>query len=438
MFEQEIQRKIEDFRVLGIPAYVQRDGAIHIVKNTVSTIIGARRAGKSYRTFQVADEFIKNGTIGSIRNICLLDFDNPILSGMKAEELKIIPDIFLKISPEFELNTPLVFIFDEIHKIKGWEEAVTDLSRNPNWQVIVTGSSSKLLRSDIATELRGKSISSTMYPLSFSEFLRFKKINESYLSTKSQAAVKRLFDEYLKWGGYPAIVGIEEGSKEVLLREYFDTMIMRDIIQRYDISKPRACIQLCSYLLSNISRPTTYHSSFEYIKGAGFITSRTAIKNYVDWAIDAWFIFLTSVFSNSRKEQERNYKKAYCIDWGLACQNSAAWDGSFSRAFENMIFLHLARKFTRVHFYLTKSKRQEVDFIALDNKGVPVLAVQVCMDISHADTLAREMEPLIATSKYFKTKENLIITLNQEKVFHEGEITISALPAWKWLAGESA
>lgn len=433
MFEQEIQRKIEDFRILGIPTYVQRDGTIHIVKNTVSTIIGARRAGKSYRAFQIADELIKNGTIGSIKNICPLDFDNPILSGMKAEELKIIPDIFLKISPEFELSTPLVFIFDEIHKIKGWEEAVIDLSRNPNWIVIVTGSSSKLLRNDIATELRGKSISSTIYPLSFSEFLRFKKFNENTLSTKGRSAVKRLFDEYLKWGGYPAIAGVEEVSKEALLREYFDTMILRDIIQKYDVSKPRTCIQLCSYLLSNISRPTTYQSSFEYIKGAGFVTSRTAIRNYVDWAVDAWFIFLESVFSNSRKEQERNYKKAYCIDWGLACQNSAAWDGSLSRAFENMIFLNLIRKFARVHFYLTKSKRQEVDFVALDNRGAPVIAAQACIDITDSDTLRREIEPLIATAKYFKTKENLIITLNQEKVFREDEITISALPAWKWL-----
>lgn len=432
MIEQEIQRKIEDFRVLGLPAYVPRDGAVHIAKNTVSTIIGARRSGKSYRAVQAADEQIKRGGIASPRSICSLDFDNPIFSEMKSGEMKIIPEVFLKITPELGLNSPIVFIFDEIHKIEGWEAWVIDLSRNPNWIVIATGSSSKLLRGDIATELRGKSISSAVYPLSFSEFLRFKNMNESALSTQGQAVVKRHFDEYLKWGGYPAIANLDEASKEAMLREYFDTMIMRDLIQRYDISKPRACIQLCNYLLSNISKPTTYQSAFEYVKAAGYTTSRTAIKNYIDWAVDSWFVFMVNIFSRSHKEQERNYKKNYCIDWGLACKNSTVWDGSLSRAFENMVFLHLVREYARVHFYLTKAKRQEVDFIALDSKGAPMLAVQVSQDISSPDTLKREIEPLISTAKYFRTKENLIITYNQEKVFKQGGIIVTAVPAWKW------
>lgn len=142
---------------------------------------------------------------------------------------------------------------------------------------------------------------------------------------------------------------------------------------------------------------------------------------------------MVNVFSHSHKEQERNYKKVYCIDWGMACRMSPVWDGSFSRAFENMIFLHLIRNHSRVHFCLTKSGRQEVDFIALDNRGRPTLAAQVCMDISHRETLKREIEPLIATAKYLGTKENLLITFNQEKAFREGGVSVTAVPAWRWL-----
>ncbi len=435
MFEQEICRKIEDFRSLGIPPYVPRENKVHLVENTVSTIIGARRAGKSYRALQVADELIRSGVIGSLRHVCPLDFDNPILSEMNAKDIKTIPEVFLKISPEFELDTPLIFIFDEIHKLAGWEAGVVDLSRNRNWKVIVTGSSSKLLKDDIATEFRGKSISSIVYPLSFSEFLNFKGFDKKAVSsTKGQADAKRLFDEYLKWGAYPAIANTEEGSKEVLLREYFDTMILRDIIQRYDVSKPKACIQLCNYLSSNISRPVTSQSVYKHLKESGFATSRTAVRDYINWTADSWFLFMVNIFSRAHKEQERNYKKVYCIDWGLACQNSQVWDGSLSRAFENMIFLHLVRKYARVHFYLTKTKRQEVDFVALDNKGRPELLAQVCMDISHKETLKRELEPLVTTAKYFGSKENLLITFNQEGSFEEDGITINAVPAWKWLS----
>ncbi|MBI5299884.1 MAG: ATP-binding protein [Deltaproteobacteria bacterium] len=437
MLEQEIQNKISDFRESGLPDYIPREGKIHQAKNTVSTIIGARRAGKSYRALQFADELLKAGVIKSLRQVCPIDFDNPILSEMKAGEIKNIAGVFLKMNPEFELNTPLVFIFDEIHKIKGWELAVIDLSKKSNWKIIVTGSSSKLLRDDIATELRGKSISSIVYPLNFREFLKFKRFEGDEASTKSQAEIKRHFDAYLKWGGYPAMADTEDASKPALLHEYFDTMILRDILQRYDVSKPNVCTHLCRFLLSNIARPATIQSVYNTIKESGFTTSRDAVRDYIHWARDSWLLFLVDIFSKSHKEQERNYKKIYCVDWGLACFNSPIWDGSLSRAFENMIFLQLIRSYARLHFYLTKTKRQEVDFVALERNGHPELAVQVCMDISRKDTLKRELEPLITTAKYFGIKENLLITLNHEEKFHEEGVTVNTVPAWKWLVQNS-
>jgi len=436
MIEREIERKIEDFRELGIPDYIPRESRLQLVGNMVSTIIGARRAGKSFRAMQAADELIAQKVLRSINQICLLDFDNPILSNMNATDLKLIQDTFLKLNPDFELTTPLLFILDEIHKISNWEEYVIDLSRNPNWKVIVTGSSSKLLRDDIATELRGKAISSTIYPLSFSEFLEFKGFGYKPGSTKGQAETRRLFDEFLKWGAYPALTGVEEYTKEALLREYFDTMILKDIIQRHNVSKPQQCIYLYNYLLSNISKSHTIMSAFRYLKQAGFNTSRDAVRAQVHWAEDSWLLSNISIYSDSLKKQERNYKKIYAIDWGLANKNSLIWDGAYSRAFENMVFIHLYQKWHRIHYYLTKKKRQEVDFIAVDANGRPGMAVQVCMDIDQKNTLKRELEPMISTAKYFGIKENLLITYNQEKDFHRDGVLVKAIPAWKWLLND--
>ena len=103
------------------------------------------------------------------------------------------------------------------------------------------------------------------------------------------------------------------------------------------------------------------------------------------------------IYSHSQKDQERNYKKVYCIDWALAVRNSNVWDGSFARALENLVYLHLRRSFNRLYYYLTRSKRQEVDFIAVDNQGNPALAVQVCSDLSTPETVKREVAPLAAT-----------------------------------------
>ena len=230
----------------------------------VSTIVGARRAGKSFRSIQVADDLIAKGTIPDIRHVCPVDFDNPILGTLKSTELGQIQSVFLEATPECDLKTPAVFILDEIHKIEGWESYVIDLSRNPNWKVIVTGSSSKLLRDEIATELRGKSVSSTVYPLSFKEFLEFRNYDHSPASTKGQAEAARLFDDYLTWGAYPAVALADEPLREALLREYFDTMILRDVIQRYSVSKPVHCTQIYRHLLSNIAKPCTHWADLPF------------------------------------------------------------------------------------------------------------------------------------------------------------------------------
>ncbi|MFO7871470.1 MAG: ATP-binding protein [Kiritimatiellia bacterium] len=433
MIEEELQRKIEDFRDLGIPAYVPRTGTIHLVDGMVSTIVGARRAGKSFRALQVVDDLLGTGFVKSVNQVCVVDFDNPILSVIEAKDLKLIESTLLRMTEGVDLKTPLVFILDEIHKIEGWEQYVIDLSRNPRWKVIVTGSSSKLLRDQVATELRGKAVSSTVYPLSFSEFLKFRDFEDKRASTAGQAKVRRLFDEFMKWGGYPAVANLEEYSRESLLRQYFDTMILRDIIQRYNVSKPHQCTQLCNYLLSGIGKPHTLQSAYKFLKESGYATSRDAVREYVGWAEDSWLIFTVPIHSHSHKEQERNYRKIYCVDWALALRNSLVWDGSYSRAFENIVFLELFKIYPRVRYYLTRKKREEVDFLVSDSRGHVVLAVQVCMDITAKDTLDRELRPLVAAAKYFGIKENLIITMNQEEKLTREGITVRVVPAWKWL-----
>ncbi len=433
MLEQEIERKIEDFRILGVPPLIPRETGINLADNMVSSIIGARRAGKSFRALQGAGEMVMEKTISSLDNVCFIDFDNPILSGMSATDLNLIQQSFIKLNPGFTLKTPVVFILDEIHKIPGWEEYVIELSRNRFWKVLVTGSSSKMMRDEIATELRGKAISTTVYPLSFREFLDFKGTGPKKMSTIGQAETRRFFDEYLKWGSFPAIPGMDEYVKEQLLREYFDTMILKDILQRHNVSKPRQCIHLYHYLLSNNGKPFTIKSSVGFLKEAGFSTSRDSVREYIQLAEDAWLLFTVPIFSHSLKEQERNYKKLYAIDWALANKNSLSWDGSYSRAMENLVYIHLRRKWSNVFYYMTRNKHREVDFLVADDNAQPQMCVQVSMDISNSETLKRELEPLITTARYFGIRENLIITYNQEQSFEKDEISVKAVPAWKWL-----
>lgn len=433
MVERQIESKLHDFKELGLPLITPRDCPLYMGDGMASTVLGARRAGKSYRVLQAANEMIQTGFIPSLDHVCPLDFDNPHFSDMKATDLSIIQKTFIKMNPGFDLNTPILFLLDEIHKIQGWEEYIVDLSRNRNWKVIVTGSSSKMLRENIATELRGKSISSMVYPLSFPEFLRFKNVVTATESTASQARLARLFEEYLQWGSYPAMCTADERAREPLLREYFDVMILRDIVQRYEVSQPRACTAVLRHLLSNIARPFTVQSCHLYAMNAGFHIGKESIMHWLDWAQDSWLLFSVPIFTSSTKELERNYRKAYCIDWALANSNSLIWDGGYSHALENMVFLHLVRRWQRVHYYLTRSKRQEIDFVCVDNKGNIGALVQVCQEFSDAATEKREIEPLVASAQYFGCKECVVVTRSEERTIKEPGVTIRIVPAHRWL-----
>ncbi len=124
-----------------------------------------------------------------------------------------------------------------------------------------------------------------------------------------------------------------------------------------------------------IGRSQTLQSFYRHLKQAGFSASRDTVRDYVSWAIDSGLFYLVPLYSDSVKEQERNYKKVYAIDWALANKNSSTWDGSLSSAFENLVFIHLHQYFHRVHYCLTRTKRQEVDFIAVGAQGEPLAAI---------------------------------------------------------------
>ena len=197
--------------------------------------------------------------------------------------------------------------------------------------------------------------------------------------------------------------------------------------------KPKQCLYLYEYLLIEHRKALHHAERINHLKASGFDTSRDTVRDYLEWASDSWLTFTVSIYSDSLKDQARNYKKLYAIDWALAHTNSFVWDGGLSRSLENVVFLHLKQRWRKVFYYLTKSKRQEVDFIAVDSSGRPALAVQVCLDSTRDETLKREIEPLVAASRYFGIKKSVIITLNNETALTVEGVKVLVVPVWKWL-----
>lgn len=219
----------------------------------------------------------------------------------------------------------------------------------------------------------------------------------------------------------------------MILREYFDTMILKDIIQRYSISKPRQCTLLYNYLLSCMGKPITTVSSHHFLKSIGENIGRETVSDWIKMGQESYLFYPVTIFSDSLKAIERNYKKIYVTDWALAHFNSRSWDGGILRTLENIVYIHLLRKSLNVNYYLTHSDKKEVDFIISEKNNSPFMLIQVCMNINDIDTYKREIYPLIKTAKHFNIKENLIITMDQEKDIMENGVSIKVVPIWKWL-----
>ena len=225
--------RLQEFREDGIPAYSDRIFNSTFYKDMVMTLVGVRKAGKTYATYQVVDQMVKAGDLQGIDQVCYLHFDDECLMTFGVNQLSQIDESLLQINPDIH-SRRVLYVFDEIHKIEGWEGYVLRLLRKRNSRILVTGSSADLEPEKVHRQLRGKSIAEHIYPLSFLEFCRWhgSDSNPAKWSPRSRAIVEKLFERYIRWGSFP---GLHEtsttGEREALLKTYCSTIVASDFLE---------------------------------------------------------------------------------------------------------------------------------------------------------------------------------------------------------------
>jgi len=230
----------------GVPRRLQ----IETVRGKAAVLIGVRRGGKSTYLFQVMQRLVKGGI--PRQNILYLNFFDDRLHTLRAHNLGLILDAYFSIYPD-KKNTETVYcFFDEIQAVQGWEPFVDRLMRTEKCEVFLTGSSARMLSKEIATQMRGRALSWEVFPFSFREFLDYKGIaSDGQLSTKRQLLVRNAFDEYWETGGFPEVAGVSRLVRIKTHQEYFHTILFRDLVERHDISHPKALTDLAHRLVDN-------------------------------------------------------------------------------------------------------------------------------------------------------------------------------------------
>ncbi|MEA1936532.1 MAG: ATP-binding protein, partial [Patescibacteria group bacterium] len=315
-------------------------------------------------------------------------------------ELKLLIKIFDAYLEFYNPKGKIYLFLDEVQLVKNWEKFVVSLyDRKANIKIFVTGSSSKLLQSEISTLLSGRYISKTVYPLSFREFLDFKKIE--YKPLLKTPKLYNQLREYLEFGGFPKIV-LEKNkhNKRILLAEYFNSIVERDIILRHQIKNIKDVREIISFVFANVSKQT---STYKLEKN--FDISSQNIRRYFEYFDEAFLLQFVSFFSYSVKKQIYNPQKIFAIDTGLRNAVSFKFSEDIGKLLENTVFMEFLRKKEQPYYW---ENGTEIDF--LTRKGYQVSELfNVCYSLEDKQTLNREIKSLEKGMAEFKKSKAVLI-----------------------------
>ena len=390
----------------------------------IVVITGIRRCGKSTSLLQFCKGLLDDGI--KKEDILIINLEDPRLKKPDLDLLNKIYEIYLT---ELNPNKKHYVILDEIQNIKEWEKFARFLHENKKINVFVTGSSSKLLSSEYSTVLAGRHLDLQIKPLSFKEYLFFKKIvikNVLDISVKRHE-IKRAFADYLKGGGFPKVtLAVREEDKRDLLEIYFRDIVIKDIVQRYKIKEIDKLNDLAKYYLTNISTL----QSFNNIKNVLKINLDT-VERFSYYLSEVFLLSFVRKFSYSEKEQILNPRKVYCADNGLRGSVAFVFSDDYGRLAENLAFNELNDKGLEI-YYWKNQKQEEVDFI-IKKKQKIIRAVQVCWNIGKIKTKKREVGALVEACRELKLKEGLVLTEDFSSTETIEGIKVAFQPIWKWL-----
>lgn len=385
-------------------------------------LYGIRRSGK---TFILYDILRRNGDTA-----LYLDFEDDRLAGFTVADFTTVQDAFLELRPE--AAGKIVYLFDEIQHVTGWERFCRRVTERENAAVYVTGSSSKLMPLEVDTAIRGRAWSVAVYPFSFPEFLRLRQGDlERYeiLFGAQKIETKRLFAEYARWGGFPeAALAASPLDKTKLLQEYLRAMFFRDLVERYGMTNIPLFDALSDKLFSSFSTRLSLTAFYRQYKDL-FPFSKDLLFRYFHHFEESMLIFAVRKFSESSYKRSRNPVKIYSADTGL-CRRVASEDAG--RILENIVFNELARRGGEVHYF---EENQECDFVVKDGEGARFAAFQVCQELTDENRV-REIGGLTVACRRLDVTEGTILTDDQEWEEEVEGIHISVRPVWRWLLSE--
>ena len=394
---------------------------IKLKSNFIEVISGVRRSGKSSIFKILIHRLITKSSVNP-KKILFLNFDHPAFIHLydKVEDLDRIIDE-AKIITECDID---YLFLDEVQNINFWEKwAKTKYDLNIFKKIFITGSNSKLLEGQYISRLSGRYFSYINSTFSFKEYLTMN--NQEYYSNdlqnfKIKNKLASHCKKYLKLGGFPEVVKTKD--KEIL-NNYYQTILLKDVIDNNEIRDSFNLKQLAYFLISNT---TSFFSYNRIAQNLGM--HEGTVKEYIEYLKAAYLFYELRKYDPSLYKQNINKKKIYCADNGLVNKIGFSFSANNGKFLENLVFIELNRIGYECFYH---EKKYECDFVIKEQNKIKK-AIQVCYNLNPQNR-TRELNGLKEALETYKLKQGLIITDNQDEIIIENGYKIVVMSAWRWL-----
>jgi len=410
-FDTVFTEKIVDAQTRPMPDMTRRDVWLPQVQNKALAIIGMRRAGKTTFLWQLMAERVHTGT--PREGLMYFSFEDERIAGLQASDLDRLVQTYYRLNPQWRDQRRAAFYLDEIQLVPGWETFARRLLDSENIDLYLSGSSARMLSREVASSMRGRALEAVVTPFSFREMLRHighEPAQEWHKLTKAtHSQLAHDLDLYLQQGGFPEAQGLDTRNRHALLRNYVDVLLLRDVIERHNLSQPQVLRWMVQQLLGNAAGSFSINKFHADLKSRGVAVAKDTLHQLLAYLEDAFLLTSISISSSSVRQKQVNPRKVYPVDTGLIALFDRFGKANTGHALECAVLHQLLRQGAEVSYVHTPGGF-EVDFHARYPDGRETL-VQVCADINSQDTMARETRALQDAQQQFPHARSQLIVL---------------------------
>jgi len=413
----------------------QRDAQLPPVPGKVHAVIGMRRAGKT--TFLRQLLAARRHELPPERAL-FISFDDDRLADLASDQLGLLLEEYYRRHPELRGRETVHWFLDEIQLVRGWERFVRRIIDSERVEVAVSGSSARMLSREVHTSLRGRGMETVIRPFSFREFLRHRgeepQQDARRWTSAERSLVEKRFREYFVEGGFPEAQGLGPALRVDLLQGYVDTVLFRDVVERYGISQVAALRWLTRQCLRNPAGAFSVHRFYRDLKAQGHRVAKDAVHAMLGHLRDAFLVSTMPLATESERQRNSNPRKIYPVDPGLIHTFDTSGRANLGHALETVVLNELERRKADVA-YVKTSEGLEVDFYARYLAGGQEL-VQVCVDPSAGTVVDRELGALAQASREYPRATRCLLVLTRDQVRLTTPPGVNVQPAYEWLLAE--